>query len=193
MANFQNNFCYKVFFAFSIVYFLNFGLTIFCQWLFGSKFLILGFVMYSIHEWSWKILSNHPPGSKSEALRLGVHLILLYFDRISILSAETFFYFDGRWRTFWFCKYLSSFLVYSWHVYVYIYIYIKYICAHQFCYGFNIGNKLETWPTVIKITISTWFFLNHTKSIGFYVVVWRNIFMFNTFLFWLIFKGIYKY
>ena len=37
----------------------------------------------------------YPPGSKSEALKLGVHLILLYFIRTSLLSAETFFYFDG--------------------------------------------------------------------------------------------------
>ena len=35
----------------------------------------------------------YPPGSKLEALQLGVHLILLYFIRIGILSAETFFYF----------------------------------------------------------------------------------------------------
>ena len=27
---------------------------------------------------------------------------------------------------------------------MYIYTYIKYISAHQFCYGFNIGDKLET-------------------------------------------------
>ena len=33
----------------------------------------------------------YPPGSKSVALQLGVHLILLYFIRISLLSAETFF------------------------------------------------------------------------------------------------------
>ena len=36
-----------------------------------------------------------PPGSKSVALQLGVHLILLYFIRISLLSAETFFLFGG--------------------------------------------------------------------------------------------------
>ena len=34
----------------------------------------------------------HPPLSKSEALRLGVHLILLYFIRISLLSTKIFFY-----------------------------------------------------------------------------------------------------
>ena len=31
------------------------------------------------------------------ALQLGVHLILLYFIRISLLSAETFFLFGGWW------------------------------------------------------------------------------------------------
>ena len=36
---------------------------------------------------------NYPPGSKSEALQLGVYLILLYFIRIILLSAETFFLF----------------------------------------------------------------------------------------------------
>ena len=40
---------------------------------------------------------NYPPGSKSEALQLGVYLILLYFIRIILLSAETFFDFGGRW------------------------------------------------------------------------------------------------
>ena len=41
-------------------------------------------------------LNNYPPGSKREALQLGVHLILLYFIRIWILSAGTFFLF-GWW------------------------------------------------------------------------------------------------
>ena len=36
---------------------------------------------------------NYLPGSKSEALQLGVHLTLLYFIRNSLLSAETFFLF----------------------------------------------------------------------------------------------------
>ena len=44
---------------------------------------------------------QYPPGSKSVALQLGVHLILLYFIRISLLSAETFFLFwlmvGGGW------------------------------------------------------------------------------------------------
>ena len=41
----------------------------------------------NIHDFSM----NYPPWSKSEALQLGVHLILLYFIRISLLSAEIFY------------------------------------------------------------------------------------------------------
>ena len=72
----------------------------------------------------------YPPGSKCEALRLGVHLILLYFIRIWILSAETFFYLGGGWsvvdggwlvgHTFWFFKSLDINMVYTLGVYVYI-------------------------------------------------------------------------
>ena len=40
--------------------------------------------------------SNYPPGSKCEALRLGVHLILLYFIRILVLGTEIIFLF-GWW------------------------------------------------------------------------------------------------
>ena len=35
---------------------------------------------------------NYPPGSKSEALQLGVHLILLYFIRISLLLRRLFLF-----------------------------------------------------------------------------------------------------
>ena len=41
------------------------------------------------------VVCSYPPKSKSEALQLGVHLILLYFIRISLLSAETFFFEGG--------------------------------------------------------------------------------------------------
>ena len=62
----------------------------------------------------------YPPGSKSEALQLAVHLILLYFIRISFLM-ETFFYFGGGWGpTFWFFKSLDIDVVYTLGVYVYI-------------------------------------------------------------------------
>ena len=48
-------------------------------------------------------MNYFPHGSKSEALRLGVHLILLYFIWISLWTPETFFLFgrwmvDGGWR-----------------------------------------------------------------------------------------------
>ena len=37
--------------------------------------------------------NSYPPGSKCEALRLGVHLILLYFIRILFWVRRLFFYF----------------------------------------------------------------------------------------------------
>ena len=61
----------------------------------------------------------YPPGSKSVALQLGVHLILLYFIRISLLCAETFFFIlmvgGGWWMgpTFWFFKSLDINMVYT--------------------------------------------------------------------------------
>ena len=48
--------------------------------------------------WSWVFFSIcDSPGSNCEALRLGVHLILFYFGRISLLTPETFGLF-GWWR-----------------------------------------------------------------------------------------------
>ena len=90
----------------------------------------------------------YPPGSKSEALRLGVHLILLYFIRISLLTPETFFYFDGGWwvvgggwwmvgggwlvvdgwwsTTFGFFKSLYNNMVYTLGIFINVYyIYLK--------------------------------------------------------------------
>ena len=47
----------------------------------------------------FRINNDYPPGSKSEALPLGVQLILFYFIRISILTPETFFPLrGGGWR-----------------------------------------------------------------------------------------------
>ena len=68
----------------------------------------------------------YPPGSKSEALQLGVQLILLYFIRIPLLITETFFLFwwsvvGGGWSaTFWFFKSLDNNMVYTLGIYVYI-------------------------------------------------------------------------
>ena len=67
---------------------------------------------------------HYPPGSKSEALQLGVHLILLYFIRISLLSAVTSFLFwwslgGGGWgTTFWFFKSLDINMVYTLDIYL---------------------------------------------------------------------------
>ena len=62
---------------------------------------------------SW-LASIYPPGSECEALRLGVHLILLYFIRISPLYPKTFFLFwcgcgcGYGWSTFFVLKSLDN-------------------------------------------------------------------------------------
>ena len=47
-----------------------------------------------------KFQMDYPPWSKCEALRLGVHLILLYFIRILVVGTEIIFFIwmvDGGW------------------------------------------------------------------------------------------------
>ena len=72
---------------------------------------------------SW-LASIYPPWSECEALRLGVHLILLYFIRISLLYPESFFLFcwcwcwcwcgcGCGWRTFFVFKSLDINIIYS--------------------------------------------------------------------------------
>ena len=53
-----------------------------------------------------------PPGSKYEALRLGVHSILLYYIRILLLIPKIFVLFSGRW-TFLFFKSLDNNMMYT--------------------------------------------------------------------------------
>ena len=102
-------------------------------WLSIDKIILLYFCktlrsIVKFNFWSFllkKTKNNYfPPGSKSEALQLGVHLILSYFIKIWILSAETFFLFGwvvGGWMpTFWFFKSLDIKMVYTLGVYVYI-------------------------------------------------------------------------
>ena len=66
----------------------------------------------------------YPPGSKSEALQLGVNLILLYFIRIFLLITEIFFLFwwslmDGGWgATVWFFKSLDNNMLYILVIYL---------------------------------------------------------------------------
>ena len=110
------------------------------------------------------------PGSKCEALRLGVYLILLYFIRISLSTPKTFFLFGwwkvegGRWTG-------SDFFGLQFSLYYYgeyfghrsIYIGI-YKCAHQICCGFNISNKLMSFLTFSK---SHWW--DNFFKIGFYL------------------------
>ena len=49
---------------------------------------------YRIHRLTGMVV-YYPPGSKCEALRLGVHLILLYFIRILVVGTEIIFLFCG--------------------------------------------------------------------------------------------------
>merc|ERR1711973_336394 len=94
---------------------------------------------------------------KCEALRPGVHLIFLYFIRISLLSAETFFLFwcgcgcGCGWRTFFVFKSFDNNMVYS--LGTDIYIYAKGIFAEQKSYGFKKLMKLKTVPMKTKIPI----------------------------------------
>ena len=109
-------------------------------------------------------LTINYPGSKSEALQLGVQLILLYFIRIPLLITETFFYFGGEWwvvgggwgPTFWFFKSLDNNMVYTLGIYVYIYNYSD-KCRKNSC-GFNFFIKLKKFSTIFKITMLGWFF-----------------------------------
>ena len=73
-------------------------------------------------------------GNKRSVCPTGGHLILLYFIRIPLLSAETFYLFSGWGPTFWFFKSLEYNMVYS--LGIYIYLYTKGIVAEQKSYGF---------------------------------------------------------
>ena len=82
----------------------------------------------------------YPPGSKSEALRLGVHLILLYFIRISLLSAETFFLFWCGWRTFFVFKSLDNNMVYSLGIGIYAFEYKMNLCITKVLWVLKFGE-----------------------------------------------------
>ena len=78
-----------------------------------------------------------PLGSKSQALRLGVHLILLYFIRSHSQPRRFLFYLvgGGWWPTFWFFKSLDKNMVYTLCIYIYLLT-----LSHNFgkkCYGFK--------------------------------------------------------
>ena len=70
---------------------------------------------------------NNPLGSKCEALRLRVHLILLYIIRILVVGTEIIFLFCGcgcgcgcGWRTFFVFKSLDNNMVYTFDIDVYV-------------------------------------------------------------------------
>ena len=79
--------------------------------------------MYTYGASERDIKKNYPPGSKSEALQLGVHLILLYFIGSDLECGDFFFILVGGWwwmPTFWSFKSLDINMVYTLDVYVYI-------------------------------------------------------------------------
>ena len=77
------------------------------------------------HRNTYAYFKNYPPGSKCEALRLGVHLILLYFIRILVVGTEIIFLFcwcwgGCWWRTFFVFKSLNNKMVYTSVIDVYV-------------------------------------------------------------------------
>ena len=70
-----------------------------------------------------------PWEERSEAFPLGVHLILLYFIRISLSTPEIFFLFGCWcgcgcwcwWRTFFLFKFFHNKMIYSSYITMYIY------------------------------------------------------------------------
>ena len=131
-----------------------------CSLLFNKK----SYEVFDFHFFSYFWNSKHlferiyPPGSKSEALHLGVQLILLYFIRIPLLITETFFLFwwsvvgSGWSPTFWFFESLDNNMVYTLGIYVYIYIYISIVINSE---------KI----LVGLISISWWFARHSSKSL----------------------------
>merc|ERR1712035_98987 len=76
-----------------------------------------------------RIRVSFPPGSKSEALRLGAHLILFYFIGSHSPPRRFFFYLvgggrwevdGGWWATFWFFKSLDNIMVNSLGIDIYV-------------------------------------------------------------------------
>ena len=74
-----------------------------------------------------KLIILFPPWEESsEAFTLGVHLILLYFIRISLLTPKIYVLFSVRWEvgggwwaTFWFFKSLNN-MVFNLGIDVYV-------------------------------------------------------------------------
>ena len=100
-------------------------------WLFSrgeSSFYLVKLV--SPRSWFWHstLLKSYfyfPPGSKSVALQLGVHLILLYFIRIWSWVRRLFYFggwlvVDGGWSPTFLLKYFDNSMVYTLGIYVYI-------------------------------------------------------------------------
>jgi len=100
----------------------------------------------------WKTLLEsfefYPPGSKSEALRLAVHLIVLYFIRISFFPRRILFYFgvdvgvdvdvDVDGGLFFFFKSFDNNMVYS--LDIDIYLCKRYLCRTKVLWVLKFGE-----------------------------------------------------
>ena len=98
-------------------------------------------ILGTTQKWIGIVKLNYPPGSKCKALRLGVHLILLYFMSISLFTPEIIFLFGLGWGTF---LSLNRLIIIWYIVQVYINLYPRGIRAEQNSYGFKNLEKLET-------------------------------------------------
>ena len=103
-----------------------------------SAWMCCGIFWFHIRFHNSQILS--PWEERSEAFTLGVHLILLYFIRISLSTPEIFVLFwwvDGGWWKVghFFCS-LNFFILIIYIAYVYIYSHTNGIVAQQKSYGF---------------------------------------------------------
>ena len=113
----------------------------------------------------FEYLNIYPPGSKCKALRLGVHLILLYFIRISLLTPKIFVLFSGRWGVGGvqlFCS-LNLLIIIQYILQVLVYMYTKGILAEKKAYVHNLA-KLETVPMKPKILLFAFVFGFSSKT-----------------------------
>ena len=113
---------------------------------------------------------TYPPWGKCEALRLGVHLILLYFIRILVVGTEIIFLFwcgcgcGCGWQTFFVFKSLNKNMVYISGINVYVCkrnrCTTKVLWVLKFCEvgGQDFFFKITAGRTVFNFSCKTSFF-----------------------------------
>ena len=126
-----------------------------CFFIHIRRFLIIFQNMKNI----LKVAFIYPPGSKCEALRIGVHVSLLYFIRFSLSTPKTFFYsVDGGWgTTFLVFKFLYKNMVYTLENGGYIYIYIYIFVHNKFLVGLILWRSWGVAPKFSKTPSKTEF------------------------------------